>query len=240
MSCKKRIGAWFLMFVALVALTLSCVALRVNHISKEEHTYLDLFNKYANTQNNGVEKSMYASLATALTSYFKGEISSPQCLVIANNIETQAFKAHELVHLEDVQKLFLLIQKIGYISLAVFFSVLFIFLFSFFYKKSAFLRTNLAKIYRQAFLCFLCLIACLLLWAICNFDGFFITLHKVFFTNDLWLLNPNTDLLIQLMPTVFFIQMAQKIVLTSFVPLMMLYILMFVFCLNQRKRGNET
>ena len=41
-----------------------------------------------------------------------------------------------------------------------------------------------------------------------DFDSLFILFHKVAFTNDLWLLNPQTDLLIRLMPIEFFISYA--------------------------------
>ncbi|MBQ7184315.1 MAG: DUF1461 domain-containing protein [Clostridia bacterium] len=41
-------------------------------------------------------------------------------------------------------------------------------------------------------------------WGVLDFDGLFITFHKVFFRNDLWLLDPRKHLLIQLMPTGFF------------------------------------
>ena len=47
-------------------------------------------------------------------------------------------------------------------------------------------------------------IALLAIWSVWNFDGLFITFHKLAFTNQLWLLNPRTDLLIRLMPTPFF------------------------------------
>ena len=41
-----------------------------------------------------------------------------------------------------------------------------------------------------------------------DFNSLFILFHKVAFTNDLWLLNPQTDLLIRLMPIEFFISYA--------------------------------
>ena len=40
------------------------------------------------------------------------------------------------------------------------------------------------------------------------FNSLFVLFHKVAFTNDLWLLNPQTDLLIRLMPIEFFISYA--------------------------------
>ena len=48
----------------------------------------------------------------------------------------------------------------------------------------------------------LALLACI------DFDSLFILFHKVAFTNDLWLLNPQTDLLIRLMPIEFFVSYA--------------------------------
>ena len=48
------------------------------------------------------------------------------------------------------------------------------------------------------------------IWAVVNFNGLFITFHRVAFTNDLWLLDPRTDLLIRLMPVEFFIALGRK------------------------------
>ena len=50
-------------------------------------------------------------------------------------------------------------------------------------------------------------LAALLVWALADFDGLFVTFHKTAFTNDGWLLNPRTDLLIRLMPQEFFISL---------------------------------
>ena len=47
----------------------------------------------------------------------------------------------------------------------------------------------------------------LLAWALIDFNGFFVTFHRVAFTNDGWLLDPRTDLLIRLMPRDFFISL---------------------------------
>ena len=47
----------------------------------------------------------------------------------------------------------------------------------------------------------------LIIWALADFNGLFVTFHKVAFRNDGWLLNPKTDLLIRLMPTAFFVRL---------------------------------
>ena len=50
-------------------------------------------------------------------------------------------------------------------------------------------------------------LAVLLIWALADFDGLFVTFHRVAFPNGGWLLNPETDLLIRLMPLNFFISL---------------------------------
>ena len=51
----------------------------------------------------------------------------------------------------------------------------------------------------------------LAVWALADFDGLFVTFHRVAFTNEGWLLDPRTDLLIRLMPVNFFITLGTRI-----------------------------
>ena len=53
----------------------------------------------------------------------------------------------------------------------------------------------------------------LLIWGVIDFDGLFTAFHRIAFTNDGWLLDPRTDLLIRLMPTKLFIRLAARILL---------------------------
>ena len=47
----------------------------------------------------------------------------------------------------------------------------------------------------------------LAMWAAVNFQGLFVTFHRIAFSNDGWRLNPNRDMLIRLMPIDFFISL---------------------------------
>ena len=57
------------------------------------------------------------------------------------------------------------------------------------------------------------LISAAAVWALIDFDGFFTAFHRIAFTNDGWLLNPMTDLLIRLMPTDFFVALGARLML---------------------------
>ena len=52
-----------------------------------------------------------------------------------------------------------------------------------------------------------------LAWAVFRFDNFFTAFHRVLFSNNNWQLDPQTDMLIRLMPTSFFRNLGIKLVL---------------------------
>lgn len=49
-----------------------------------------------------------------------------------------------------------------------------------------------------------------------NFTKYFVIFHKIFFSNNLWILNPETDRLINIVPEPFFIDTSIRIVVIFF------------------------
>ena len=47
-----------------------------------------------------------------------------------------------------------------------------------------------------------------------DFSKYFVIFHHIFFDNDLWILDPSTDLLINIVPEPFFMDTAARIALT--------------------------
>jgi integral membrane protein (TIGR01906 family) len=45
-------------------------------------------------------------------------------------------------------------------------------------------------------------------WALIDFESAFLAMHQAQFTNDLWLLDPDTDLMIRMLPERFFVRFA--------------------------------
>ena len=79
----------------------------------------------------------------------------------------------------------------------------------------------------------------LAIWGAVNFDGLFVTLHKISFTNDLWILNLNTDLLMALMPLSFFIWYAGEMG-KSMLPVLGMMLAVIVARLKIGKTQKET
>ena len=110
-----------------------------------------------------------------------------------------AFQAHEQAHMVDVRGLFWLamgVSALGIPAIAVLWLGR---------------RLGALGVYWKATAGFLGVIALLVIWGAADFGSLFVLFHRVAFTNNLWILNPATDLMIQLMPTAFFIDYAARI-----------------------------
>lgn len=194
-------------------LSLSLLALNVVGVGKDAAMYLDCFERYANTSASGVEKGAYPALAAGLADYFAFETDTPQVVVQKGGELSEAYSEKELVHLSDVRALFAGLNAVGMIALII--CALLILLMAVYVRKYGW--TAAAHGYLYGLLVAVILLGVLVIWALTNFDGLFITLHKVLFTNDLWLLNPQTDVLIQLMPTPMFTHLAGVVALRALV-----------------------
>ena len=74
-------------------------------------------------------------------------------------------------------------------------------------------------------------------WAAVDFSSAFAFFHELLFTNDLWLLDPRTDLLIRICPSSMFAQMGLRIGLRAAAALLGIPgLLTALFKLSQRKR----
>lgn len=114
---------------------------------------------------------------------------------------TECFQPHEAAHMEDCRELIRLDGAVCGISLAAALGL----------TAAGGIPRRSRKHFCRGILWGLRTAAAaagvLLLWAAVNFDGLFVTFHRVAFRNDGWLLNPRTDLLIRLMPVGFFIRL---------------------------------
>lgn len=125
-------------------------------------------------------------IAQGITGYLKGQSDLPPL-----------FQPNEIKHMQDVQALVRLLKTVLVLLLALM-AVLWL----------LGLRQGPYRLIRRALLGTLIAVLLAALYALIDFHGLFVLFHKLLFTNDLWLLNPKTDLLIQLMPIGFFMAYA--------------------------------
>lgn len=152
------------------------------------------YNFYSETFDNNLNESFVKENTLNLFDYFqgKGELN--------NN-----FNEKEKLHLEDVK---VLINKF----LFIFYILSFIFIFSLIYL----LYKKDFKTISFNFITGGCLtLLIILIFYLFDFSNLFYNFHLLMFSNDLWLLNPETDLLINIFTESFFFNFFKRIILNS-------------------------
>jgi len=231
----KRILYFLLGLLAFLSLLCSIAASCVTNAALMKQGFL----QHSQTAHLSVPASRYGDYAAALGNYLDGKSDLPRVPVKdGQGGVTEAFSEKENAHLADVRGIVNALKIIRWAG-----GGLLIAAFALLYFKN---KANPAPFFADAVrgfalsALFLLLLATVLaIWGAVNFDGLFVTFHKVIFTNELWLLNPNTDLLVALMPLPFFIWYAGEM-LKSMLPVLGMMALIIIGWLKTRKTQKET
>lgn len=121
------------------------------------------------------------------------------------------FNENEILHLEDVRYLF----KVGFLIKNVSLFLMLSSIIYLIYRDPIKISKIVKSVNKSALISFIVLGICLTL-SLIDFNKNFTYFHLILFDNDLWLLDPNTDLMIQMMPETFFISAFREIVLLFF------------------------
>lgn len=193
-----------------VCLSLGALLCALFYVGTSEDIMFSLFCSHVRPAVTGVEgHEAYLTLSERLCGYLKGDIDSSQCVVTRFEKPQNAFSEKELSHLSDVRALFALCKWVYRALLAAALACALALVLT---KAPPY---DAAKGYLRALIVLLALCAALILWAAVDFDGLFTLMHRVLFTNNLWLLDARTDLLVQLMPLPFFIDSSKQILLRA-------------------------
>ncbi len=118
------------------------------------------------------------------------------------------YTLREKLHMEDVRQLFKKATFLFYGSSISWISIIMINL------KDRDNLINLINTYKKGYLLILTIYILGLFYLVKNFNTYFIKFHLIFFNNDLWLLNPNEDMLINMYPSQFFVDITIIIFMT--------------------------
>lgn len=199
----KRLLALSISFFTLLALLLSSIHMVIFNPSYFEKKF---------TQNNtsevvGVSESDLYQANQILLEYVVDKRDNMDFNIVVNGFEESYFNQREKDHMVDVKALYVNSVTVRNSAYSVaFFSFMLLF---FVYKTKSF------NVYRRGLYEALALmgsfIAAIAFYAMIDFDAFWTSFHQVFFTNDLWLLNPFTDRMIMMYTLDFFYGMVFNI-----------------------------
>lgn len=147
---------------------------------------------------------------TGLLDYLKDERDDLNITVDIENSSEQMFNDKEILHMVDVKVLYQNVLQVRTVAI-----VLWI-------LASCFLFITLkgdaiywiSRGFVRALQIIGLVLGAIILYATIDFSGFWIRFHHVFFSNDLWILNPQTDRLIVMVPENFFNGLVTRIIIT--------------------------
>jgi integral membrane protein (TIGR01906 family) len=196
---KKILTIVFTVFILLAVLLSNVV-----FFGTSKSTYLRLQSELGISETTGISEDGLYSITESIIDYLLLKTDNLQVLEKVNGVEREIFNQRELDHMEDVRVLFLLSYGVLFLlAAAIVFRVVLL------HKEN-----NLAEFYKEAkasFISSLVITSLVAVIFVTNFQKFWIVFHEVFFFNDLYILNPETDILIQMMPLQFFLKISTRI-----------------------------
>lgn len=155
--------------------------------------------------------------------------------ITKNNEKFPTYNEKEKKHMEDVKSLYQNAKRFCYLALILaFISAVLLWIK---YKKTAFYY--MARGMEQAGLCFLILLSFIGIWAATDFTDFWIHFHQMFFSNNLWLLDPATDFMINICPEQLFSDLVFRII-TRFLIIFLVSETAAVLYLHRQRKGKVT
>jgi len=188
------------------------------------------YSKYRVNEAVEMEMEDLLDVTREMMAYLRGNREDLHVDTIVDGQQREFFNAREIAHMEDVRDLFLAAIMIRRVCLGIIAgSVIALVL------TKADIRRGLPKQICIGTITFFGVLAVLAGIISTDFSKYFIIFHEIFFNNDLWVLDPRTDLLINIVPEPFFVDTAARIGLTYGISV----VLVFVICMIlMRRRKN--
>lgn len=141
-----------------------------------------------------------------MMAYLRGKRADLHVETVVAGQPREFFNAREIAHMEDVRGLFIGALALRRICLAA--AAVSVFLL---FALKASVRRLLPRALMAGAGIFLLITAGLAALISTDFTKYFVIFHHIFFDNDLWILDPRTDLLINIVPEPFFMDTAVRI-----------------------------
>ncbi len=196
--------AFFCLIIAAMYTIVCGVGLNTGFYNKE---YAELNTaSYLGMSHNDLMKS-----TGTLLDYIKGDRADMVVNATINDVSREVFNEQEKAHMVDVAALFGGWNTYKTICLIV---CPLIFTVAIFTVRENRLRFFARRYVEGAAIFFVILIAAGI-WALVDFISLWTNFHLLFFHNDLWMLDPNTSVMINMFPEKFFNDMVIRIILIT-------------------------
>lgn len=201
--------------IAGILIIISVILGAVNLMCFDRSFYKAEYEKLGTAASIGMSQEDLDKATEVLLDYIQDRRSDLDVTAEINGETCQVFNQREIEHMVDVKNLYLGAMNAGMVCGGVGLLVLVV---SFVLKK----KQQALKGYLWGNAAFVAIFAILAIYAAVDFNSFWNGFHHIFFTNDLWILNPATDILIMMVPQQFFFDLVMRIVIASVVAIAVL------------------
>ncbi len=215
----------FCLMIALLLTSVEAVAYWTPGYYEKEYT------KYNVTDAVHMEMDDLLDVTHEMMAYLRGRREDLHVPTIVDGQPREFFNDREIAHMEDVRGLFIGGLRLRLICLAVIVICL---------AVMAATKANLRHVLPRAvcagtglFFAGVCILAAVIF---SDFSKYFIIFHHIFFDNDLWILDPRTDLLINIVPEPFFMDTAARIALVYGISVAAVFLVCLGIVLTGRRK----
>jgi integral membrane protein (TIGR01906 family) len=184
-----------------LAIPIALIATNVRFAASEVRVYDYSVREFNAAEASGIPESELMRANRELVAYLTDESVAPLHIVVTNEAGEQEalFNARETVHMADVRDLFQALFSLQVLAIAAALTAVVLLM------ALVPLRTVAQALLSGALLTGALVLATAVLASV-GFDGAWHRLHLFAFTNDLWLLDPASDHLIQMFPRDFWFE----------------------------------
>ena len=191
--------------VGLIALALTGALTGLQVVFLDSNRYTALMDELDVYDDVGISREEQILINGDLAAYLAGRTDSlDRPVTLKGEAVSSPFNEREISHMEDVRRLF----RIGLNARAALAAAAVVFLAAGFLLGKR--RARRAGILISLSLMTAAGILAAILLAHADFNALFIRFHELVFSNDLWLLDPETDAMIRMLPEPFFESMAAQ------------------------------
>ena len=168
----------------------------------------------------GVTQDTLDEMTDILLDYLKDRRQDIDGEALIKGEMREIYDEREKLHMVDVKALYqkaILLRNVCAVLALIMMVALYIK-----YKKDMFLFMR--RDYVKALIVFAGIFALLGIYALTDFDQFWTNFHLLLFDNDLWLLDPATEIMINMVPSAFFSALVYRILVLLFIALAVLYL----------------
>ncbi|PAB58602.1 TIGR01906 family membrane protein [Anaeromicrobium sediminis] len=191
---------WSMLIIICLPIVILLTVVQINAFNEE--FYMTEYKKYNISSVTGMEFQDLNRVTTKLINYINDDEDNLKIYAKIQGEKREVFGQREKQHMVDVKKLFQKGFSVRNFSLSMVILAL--------SMLSVTQKDMYKSIFYSSLLALIVTVSLIILIKI-DFYKYFTYFHEVFFNNDLWLLDPRTDVLINMLPLEFFIDITSKI-----------------------------